>query len=54
MLLGILVAYVKVSEVADASPGVGLYAAGALAILMASLRSSLDLPALWSRVEGVR
>jgi paraquat-inducible protein A len=54
MLLGILVAYVKVSEVADASPGMGLYAAGALAILMASLRASLDLPALWSRVEGVR
>jgi paraquat-inducible protein A len=54
MLLGALVAYVKVAELADASPGAGLYAAGALVILMASLRSSLDLAALWSRIAPVR
>ena len=50
MLLGTLVAYVKLAEVADPSPGAGLYAAGALVLLMASLRSSLDLAALWSRI----
>jgi paraquat-inducible protein A len=54
MLLGTLVAYSKVAEMADASPGAGLYAAGALVILMASLRSSLDLPALWSRIALVK
>lgn len=54
MLLGTLVAYVKVSQVADASPGAGLYGAGALVILLASLRSTLDLAALWSRIAPVR
>jgi paraquat-inducible protein A len=54
MLLGTLVAYGKVAELADASPGAGLYAAGALVILMASLRSSLDLAALWSRIAPLR
>jgi paraquat-inducible protein A len=53
MLLGTLVAYVKVAELADASPGAGLYAAGALVLLMASLRSSLDLAALWARIAPV-
>jgi paraquat-inducible protein A len=53
MLLGTLVAYVKVAELADAAPGAGLYAAGALVLLMASLRSSLDLAALWSRIAPV-
>lgn len=53
MLLGTLVAYVKVAELANASPGAGLYAAGALVVLLASLRSSLDLAALWSRIAPV-
>jgi paraquat-inducible protein A len=54
MMLGTLVSYVKISELADASPGVGMYATGALAILMAGLRASLDLPGLWSQIERAR
>jgi paraquat-inducible protein A len=54
MLLGTLVAYVKISELADASPGVGMYATGALAVLIASLSSSMNLAALWSRIRWMR
>lgn len=54
MLLGTLVAYVKISELADASPGVGMYATGALAALIASLSSSTNLAVLWSRIRWVQ
>ncbi|SRR5258706_2610196 len=54
MLLGTLVAYVKISQLADASPGAGMYATAALVALMASLSSSLNPAALWPRITWAR
>ena len=50
MLLGTLVAYVKVAEVADASPGVGMYAVGAVALLIAWLGNEVRSASVWSRI----
>jgi paraquat-inducible protein A len=54
MLLGTLVAYVKLAELADASAGIGMYAIGALAALIAALGASLDRASLWMRVRWER
>ncbi|HEX9391103.1 MAG TPA: paraquat-inducible protein A [Usitatibacteraceae bacterium] len=51
MLLGTLVAYVKISELADATPGSGMYATGALCLLIAALGASLNYAALWARIK---
>lgn len=50
MLLGILVALVKIAELATVEPGVGLYAAIALPLLLAAVAVSFDPAAVW---EGV-
>jgi len=54
MLLGTLVAYVKISELADATPGVGMYATAAVAVLIAALGASLNPACLWSRIPWTR
>ena len=46
MLLATLVAYVKVSELADAAPGIGMYALGSLAVLLLLGRKATQLPGL--------
>jgi paraquat-inducible protein A len=46
MLLATLVAYVKVSELADAAPGLGMYAMAALAILLVLGRNATQMPQL--------
>lgn len=50
MLLATLVAYVKISQLADATPGPGMFATGALAVLLAWGRNAVHLPTLWSRI----
>lgn len=50
MLLGILVALVKIAELATVTAGVGLYAAGALPVLLAGIAVSFDPGAIWERV----
>lgn len=50
MLLGILVALVKIADLATVEAGIGLYATGALLVLLASLASSLEPRAIWGRV----
>jgi paraquat-inducible protein A len=50
MLLGILVALVKIAELASVDAGIGLYAAGALPVLLAGLAVSFDPGAVWERV----
>ncbi len=50
MLLGILVALVKIAELATVTAGVGLYAAGALPVLLAAIAVSFDPGAIWERV----
>jgi len=54
MLLGTLVAYVKISELADASPGLGMYATAAVSALIAAIGSSFNPASLWARIEWVR
>jgi paraquat-inducible protein A len=51
MLLGILVALVKIAESATVAAGVGLYAAGALPVLLAAIAVSFDARAVWERVS---
>ena len=51
MLLGILVALVKIAELATVTPDFGLYAIGALVVLIPAIQRTLDVDALWERVR---
>jgi paraquat-inducible protein A len=50
MLLGILVALVKIADLATVDAGVGLYATGALLALLAGLATSFDPRTIWDHV----
>jgi paraquat-inducible protein A len=54
MLLGTLVAYVKVSELATAAPGPGMYATGTVVVLIAALQLSRIGASVWQRVPWRR
>src|SRR5215510_2529242 len=54
MLLGILVALIKIAELATVEPGVGMYAVGALVILFAAIAATVDPHAIWARVAWAR
>lgn len=51
MLLGILVALIKIAELAMVDPGIGMYAVGALVILLPAIMVSFDAREVWQRVE---
>ena|SRR5579863_667321 len=51
MLLGILVALVKIAELATVTPDFGLYSIGALVVLIPAIQRTLDVDALWERVR---
>jgi paraquat-inducible protein A len=51
MLLATLVTFVKVAQLAQASPGLGMYATAAVWGLMAAARNTLHLPSVWSRID---
>lgn len=51
LLLGILVALTKIAELASVEPGIGMFAVGALVLLLPWLATSLDSHALWQRIE---
>lgn len=51
MLLATLVAFVKIAQISQASPGLGMYATAATAGLMALGRNLLDTPSACSRIE---
>jgi paraquat-inducible protein A len=53
MLLGILISLIKLSDIATMIPGIGLYAVGALIILLASIKISFDPAAIWQRLLWV-
>ncbi len=53
MMLGILVALVKIAELATVEPGVGMYAVGALMLLFPAIMVNFDVRDLWNRVEWV-
>ena len=53
ILLGILVSLVKIAALARVIPGVGIFAAGGLILLLAAMSSSFDPREAWSRVRWV-
>lgn len=53
MMLGIMVALIKISEVASVETGIGMYAVFALMVLMPSILVTFDARELWSRVDWV-
>ena len=50
MLLGILVALIKIAELATVIPGVGMYAVGLLVVLLAAIAAIFDPHTIWTRV----
>jgi len=51
MILGIMVALIKIAQLASVDPGVGMYAVGALVVLLAAIMMSFDPREAWTRVE---
>jgi paraquat-inducible protein A len=51
MLLGILVALIKIAELAKVDPGIGMYAVGALVMLFPAITVSFDAREVWQRIE---
>jgi len=51
MMLGILVALIKIAELATVEPGIGMYAAGGLIVLFAAIMVPFHPREVWKRVE---
>jgi paraquat-inducible protein A len=51
VMLGILVALIKIAELATVDPGIGMYAFGAAVLLIPAIMVHLDKHDLWQRVE---
>ena len=51
MMLGVLVALVKIAELATVTPGVGMYATGLLVLLLPTIAVAFDPREVWRRVE---
>jgi paraquat-inducible protein A len=58
MLLGVLVALIKIADYATVVPGLALFALGALVVVLAAMQATFDAREVWERVEwadeGVR
>ena len=53
MTLGVLVALVKIAELAEVIPGIAMYAVGALVVLIPAILVTFDADELWERVDWV-
>ena len=51
MILGILVALIKIAELATVKPGIGMYAMGAVVVLFAAIMMTADPREAWERIE---
>ena len=51
VMLGILVALVKIAQLASVNPGIGMYAFGATILLIPAIAVSLDRRKMWQSVE---
>lgn len=51
MLIGVLVALVKIAELATVVPGLALYALAGLAVIFAAIQSIFDPHEVWDRIE---
>src|ERR1700690_122454 len=54
VMLGILVALVKIAELATVDPGIGMYAFGAVILLMPAIVVNVDRRELWRRIEWMQ
>jgi paraquat-inducible protein A len=50
MMLGILVALIKIAELATVTAGVGIYAVGGLVVLLPAIMVTFDAREAWKRV----
>ena len=50
MLLGVLVALIKIADYATVVPGIALFVLGALIFLLAAIQASFDPEVVWSRI----
>jgi len=53
MLLGILVALIKIAELATVISGIGMFATFALTLLFPAMIVNFDAEEIWRRVEWV-
>jgi paraquat-inducible protein A len=53
MMLGIMVALIKIAEVASVEAGIGMYAVFALMVFIPSILVTFDARELWNRVSWV-
>ena len=51
MLLGILVALIKIAELANVEAGIGMYAVGALVLLFPAIMATFDADEIWQRIK---
>ena len=51
MILGILIALIKIAELALVDPGIGMYAVGALVVLLTAIGITFDADEIWRRIE---
>jgi len=51
MMLGVLVALIKIADYATVIPGVALFVLGALVFLLAGIQASFDRREVWQRIE---
>jgi len=51
MMLGVLVALIKIAELATVIPGPALFALGALVFVLAAMQASFDPRRVWDRIE---
>ena len=51
MILGILVALIKIAELASVVPGPAMYAVGGLVVLFAAIMITFDPREAWQRIE---
>jgi paraquat-inducible protein A len=51
MMLGILVALIKIAELAAVDPGIGMFAVGGLVVLFAAIMVTFDPRKVWNRIE---
>ena len=51
MLLGVLVALIKIADYATVIPGVALFVLGALVFLLAAIQANFDPREVWDTIE---
>lgn len=51
MMLGILVALIKIAELASVEAGIGMYAVGVLVLLFPAIMATFDPDEIWQRIK---